>query len=274
MPELPEVETIKNYIKPIIEGDTLVDIKVYNKKLRINIPDNFITDIKDKKVISVYRRAKYIVIDLNDDISILFHFGMTGKITIYDNKPNKNKHDHVIFKLKSNKYLCFNDQRRFGLIAHQPSNGLEKTRFFAHLGIEPLNKEFNGKYLYNITKSKKLAIKNLLMEQKNIVGVGNIYAAEALFLSKIHPVKIANEISLQSCNTLCDNIKLILSKAIAKGGSTIKDYQSADGKAGYFQYEFNVYGRENKPCKACKTTIKRIVQISRSTFYCPKCQKK
>lgn len=272
MPELPEVETIKNYIKPLIEGDSFISSEIHHRKLRINIPENFEEVIINNKILSVIRKAKYIIINLNNNISILFHFGMTGNITIYDKKPKKDKHDHVVLKLASQKYLSFNDQRKFGLVTYIKSNNLANSKFFTHLGIEPLDNRFNGQYLKKIIANKAVEIKKFIMEQKNIVGVGNIYAAEALFLSKINPLLAANEISLKECTLLCKNIKSILLKAIEKGGSTIKNYKSADGNSGYFQYEFNVYGRANKPCNACKTPIKRLVQSGRSTFYCPKCQ--
>ena len=274
MPELPEVETVVNYLKEHIISDSFAKAEIYSPKLRIPIPQDLSQKIANQEIISIKRRAKYIFINLRNNITLLCHLGMTGKILLSDIKSPKAKHDHIIFKLKSGRYLSYNDQRRFGLITYDHTKKISDNKLIHHLGVEPLSTEFNGNYLYNITRLKQLAIKKFIMEQKNIVGVGNIYAVEALFLSKIHPEAISQDLSRSACQILSDNIKLILNQAIARGGSTIKDYESADGNAGYFQHEFKIYGREKKPCKACDTKIERIIQGGRSTFYCSRCQKK
>ena len=273
MPELPEVETIKNYISPILEHKKFSEINIINANLRIDIPEDLVQKLMQKKILRIERKAKYIVIYLVDNLTLIIHLGMTGKIVVHTDIPNFTKHDHVCFKLSSGEYIIYNDQRKFGLITYSETTDISQEKFFKHLGIEPLSIEFNGKYLKKIIRNKTVPIKKFIMEQKNIVGVGNIYASEALFLSKINPKRDASLLSSKERDNLVENIKIILKNAIAKGGSTIKDYKSANGEAGYFQYEFNVYGREKKSCKSCGTTIKRIVQGGRSTFYCPKCQK-
>ena len=276
MPELPEVETVKKYLDYEIKDDIFTSVEIYNKKLRVDIPSDLGQIVKNQKITKISRRAKYILINLSvSNRSLLIHLGMTGKFLIYRGKYHPTKHDHIVFSLSSGRKLIFNDQRRFGLITYI-NNDLEvkqNCRFLGHLGIEPLSIEFNGKYLKDLSKNSRLEIKKFIMEQKNVVGVGNIYAAEALFLSKINPTKIVQEISLKQYDILASNIKLVLANAIAKGGSTIKDFTSINGNSGYFQNELNVYGRENEPCKICNSKIIRIVQGGRSTFYCKKCQK-
>jgi formamidopyrimidine-DNA glycosylase len=274
MPELPEVETIKNYIEPLIINKNFSEVRVLNKKLRIKIPDDFSAQISKCKITKVERKAKYIVISLDNSLSIIIHLGMTGKILAHKEEIPADKHDHVIFTLEKGGYLHFNDVRKFGLITYLKSKDIAQSKFFKHLGIEPLTEEFNGKYLVKIAEGKNIAVKKFIMEQKNVVGVGNIYAAEALFMSHIHPEKPACEISGKKYEEFAQNIKAILKNSIEKGGSTIKDYTLVNGESGYFQNEFNVYGRENKPCKICEKPIKKIIQAGRSTFYCDRCQKK
>jgi formamidopyrimidine-DNA glycosylase len=273
MPELPEVETVKNYLKANINNDIFTSVEIYQPKLRVNIPDNLVELIKEQKIASITRRAKYIIINfVNNRYSLLIHLGMSGKLNIYDNNYNIVKHDHVLFNLSSKQKLVFNDTRRFGLITIINNSCNKKNIYLDHLGVEPLETKFTGKYLQKISLNSRLEVKKFIMEQKNIVGVGNIYAAEALFLSKIHPQKIVNRLTLNQFDLLVRNIKIILNQAIKKGGSTIKDFQSVDGNSGYFQNELSVYGREKQNCKICDTKITRIIQGGRSTFYCKKCQ--
>ena len=194
MPELPEVETVKKYLDYEIKDDIFTSVEIYNKKLRVDIPSDLGQIVKNQKITKISRRAKYIVINLSvSNRSLLIHLGMTGKFLIYQGKYQINKHDHIVFSLLSGRKLIFNDQRRFGLITHINNDLVAKQncRFLGHLGIEPLSIEFNGKYLKDLSKNSRLEIKKFIMEQKNVVGVGNIYAAEALFLSKINPAKIA-----------------------------------------------------------------------------------
>ncbi len=270
MPELPEVETIKNYIEPLIINKKFSDISVRNGNLRKKVPDNFAVIAVNSKIIAVARRAKYLIISLKNNFSIIIHLGMTGKILAHQKKIDFVKHDHIIFTLDNGSYLYFNDVRRFGMVDYVNQEKLQE--FERKLGLEPLNNDFNGDYLYKISKNKRIEIKKLIMNQKYLVGVGNIYASEALFLSKIHPTSL--QLTKKQCFVLAYNIKKILLKSIEKGGSTIKDYVLVNGSSGYFQNEFFVYGRENKPCKICMNEVKKIKQANRSSFYCSKCQKK
>lgn len=274
MPELPEVETVKNYIAPLITGKKFSEVKIIKPNLRITIPNDLPKIATEQTIQKVTRRAKYIVINLENQQNIILHLGMTGKIFAKQQKPQITKHDHLLFSLNDQSYLIFNDVRKFGLVTYAADTELKTHKLFNHLGIEPLVSKFTGAYLLALCKGKDLAIKKLIMEQKNVVGVGNIYASEALFLSGVHPELAAKELNLAQAELLVKNIKKVLKAAIKAGGSTIKDYQLVNGESGYFQHSFKVYGRENKPCKACETPIKRIVQAGRSTFYCESCQKK
>jgi len=273
MPELPEVETVKNYLSPLIKGKEFNAIDVLNDKLRVKVPKNLVNHVTNSNIEKITRRAKYLLIYLKNDQVLIIHLGMTGKIFV-EKKLKNEKHDHVIFCLNNGDFMRYNDVRKFGLVTCLNKNKLANSKFFSHLGIEPLSDDFTGKYLKEICKNSNTEIKKFIMEQKKLVGVGNIYASEALFSSKIHPETPSRSLSLNEANSLVKNIKSILIQAIAKGGSTIKDYRLVNGESGYFQHEFKVYGRENNPCKICATPIKKIVQAGRSTFYCIKCQKK
>jgi len=273
MPELPEVETVKNYLEPLLKGQSFAEIEILNPNLRIPVPDDLSEKLANHKIEQVTRRAKYLAIYLENNSVLVIHLGMTGKIFAHQELPDTDKHDHLLFRLNNGDYLRFNDVRKFGLVTYLNDNDLTKSKLFSHLGIEPLSDEFNGKYLREISKNSNLEIKKFIMEQKNVVGVGNIYASEALFLSRINPTRPSSKISQKDTDNLVKNIKGVLELAISKGGSTIKDYRLVTGESGYFQHEFKTYGKENNPCKICSTPIKKIVQGGRSTFYCPKCQK-
>lgn len=273
MPELPEVETVKKYLIPLIKGKKFTNITILNAKLRIQIPANITTKITNSKIIKIERRAKYLLTYFANQQVLIIHLGMTGKIFV-ETSVTSNKHDHVIFNLSDGNYMRYNDVRKFGLVTYQEQANLTLSSFFKHLGIEPLSANFDSKYMQNLCQNSNNEIKKFIMEQKNIVGVGNIYASEALFLSKIHPEKPASKLKLTEINLLVENIKKVLLQAIAKGGSTIKDYRLVNGESGYFQHEFKVYGKENNACQICDSPIKKIKQAGRSTFYCGICQKK
>nr|AAY82610.1 predicted formamidopyrimidine-DNA glycosylase [uncultured bacterium MedeBAC35C06] len=269
MPELPEVETTMSALQPFVEKK-IVSVDINNRNLRWKIEKDFEKNISNKKIISIARRAKYIIFNLSDGFIIL-HLGMSGNIRIQDLKSNTyKKHDHIILYLKDKK-IIYNDIRRFGSI-HFTDNA--KDHFLIkNLGPEPLLSDFNKKYLFNISRKSKTNIKNFIMNQKVVVGVGNIYASEALFEARINPNMITNSISEEDCKRLVKSIKNILKIAINMGGTTLKDFYSVDGSEGYFKIKLKVYGRENKKCKSCKGVIKKIVLNQRSTFYCLDCQK-
>ena len=258
MPELPEVETVVRELQHSLIGKSFRHIITTRDNIREPIPD--LSEFEGKKIKSVTRRAKYIVI--NDKLVI--HLGMSGKIII-DKPQTRKKHDHVIFELSSGEEMVFNDARRFGLVT------LKKPELFNHLGPEPFDEAFNEKYLKDTLSRRKGPVKVAIMDQELVVGVGNIYAAEALFRTGINPKTPANKV--KKLPELIKNIRAVLAEAIESGGSTLRDYVRSSGDLGYFQHSHAVYDRKGKPCVKCKTNIEKITQGGRSTFYCPKCQK-
>ena len=276
MPELPEVQTVINGIKPKIFGKEIVDFKKYTPKLRYPIAASIRKKIIGKCVVAVYRRAKYIIFDLVDNQSIVIHLGMSGRIVILESRNGKlSKHTHFIIKFSNNIKLIYIDPRRFGLIKVFSSNSLFKSKIFSHLGLEPLGKEFSGIYLKKICENKKSSIKSTIMNQKYVVGVGNIYASESLFLAKVNPLKESYLLTTQECDLIAQSVKKVLNNSIKEGGSSINDYAMVSGKLGNYQNKLEVYGREGSICRkrTCQSEILRIVIAQRSTFYCPVCQK-
>jgi formamidopyrimidine-DNA glycosylase len=274
MPELPEVETVCRGLSQNILDRKIVHAENLRPNLRIPFPENFSAHLQNKIVKSIKRRAKYILITLDDDSIIIAHLGMSGKMVVYDNFQNaRQTHDHAIFKFDNGKEVVFNDPRRFGLITFSDTTNLERHKLIANLGLEPLEDSFNGSALHKILHKKSTPIKTTIMDASLVVGVGNIYACEALFRSTISPLKKSSELTLQNCEFLANNIKNVLSEAIIAGGSTLRDYVQASGDSGYFQHKFKVYGRDGEACVICKNEVARIKQAGRSTFYCPNCQK-
>jgi formamidopyrimidine-DNA glycosylase len=275
MPELPEVQTVVNGIKSKINKHKILQFKKYISKLRYPIQKNLSSEVESSTVTTVYRRAKYIIINLSNNRSLVIHLGMSGRIIIVDNNKKIHKHTHISIFFNKNLVLQFIDPRRFGYIFVTETCLLENHKFFRDLGVEPLSRQFNSQFLLNLVHRKKSPIKNIIMNQKYIVGVGNIYAAEALFLSGINPTNTGNSITKQDCIKLVNAIKNILRKSIKLGGSSINDHTMISGKMGYFQNKLKVYGREGLKCRkrSCQSLIIRIVIAQRSTFYCAKCQK-
>jgi formamidopyrimidine-DNA glycosylase len=271
MPELPEVENIKNGIQKSILNNRIDRVEVFTKKLRKDINDSFVKDLEGQKIINVRRIAKYIIVDLTNKKSLIFHLGMTGQLTIEKELQSEKikKHTHVIIHL-SNFALVYNDVRRFGMVISMNTSDIES---YLSSGIEPLSKNFNGKFLKELLIKRNSNIKSTLLNQKIISGIGNIYACEALFYANISPNRVASSLTLKECDKLVIAIKDVLEKAIKAGGSTLKDYRKSDGSKGSFQNSFCVYGREGQTCKVCNQKIKKIKQNGRSSFYCDKCQK-
>ena len=272
MPELPEVETVMRGLENVLLGKRITAIRTTRANLRIPFPKN-LQDVQGRLITSFERRAKYILMHLENNLTMIVHLGMSGRMTI--DPDGEDKHDHMILQ-SGNRVVVFNDPRRFGLIDLCASDAVNTHRFFEHLGPEPLERGFNAAYLADTLARKKIAIKVAIMDQCVVVGVGNIYAAEALFQSRINPTRAANSLKKAELETLVSEIKAVLKKAIKAGGSSLRDYVQADGELGYFQHEFAVYGRAGEACPRCpgkKAAILRITQGGRSTFYCPKCQK-
>lgn len=271
MPELPEVETSRLGIAPYIQQQKITAIIVRNSKLRWPVPVAEIQTLIGQTISRVERRGKYLKL-VCDQGYLLVHLGMSGSLRILPAGEQPGKHDHIDLQVTGNVILRYNDPRRFGCWLYQVDNSVEH-KLLASLGIEPLGEEFSAEYLYLRSRGKSQAIKTFIMNSHIVVGVGNIYAAESLFLAGIHPKTKAGKISLKRYEKLVAAIRQVLADAIQQGGTTLRDFVNSDGKPGYFQQQLYVYGREDTDCNICCAPIKKIKQGSRSTFYCPKCQK-
>ena len=268
MPELPEVETIKNAVAPLIVGQDIVRVNIFNPNLRWQVDKKKLQSLSSEKILSIQRKAKYIVIYFEKG-HIIIHLGMSGNLHFQKNDFTPLRHDHAQFKFK--KYSIFyNDPRRFGSIHF--AKDLDSFFLFKNIGLEPLSDLFDDSALFKMTRNRKTSIKQLIMNGSLIVGVGNIYASESLFRSKIRPSKPAKNITKKECVYLVRAIKQVLKDAIKLGGSSIRDFKQLDGSSGYFKIKHNVYGREGEDCNQCSTKIKKIIISGRSTFYCSKCQ--
>ena len=274
MPELPEVETVKQGLSPLLVGRTVIKVTVLKPRLRYPVPTTLTEQISGKCIRKIARRSKYLLFYFHDDTVLLAHLGMTGLFVVVPAETPLKKHDHLVFTLDNGFELRYHDPRRFGFIQTTHADTLPDSPFLQHLGAEPLSDGFSAKYLKEKLSTRKIAIKPALMDARVVVGVGNIYASEALFQSGIHPEKPANTLTSAQIGTLANCIQSTLKAAIAAGGSSLPDFSHPDGKPGYFQHQFKVYGNANKPCSVCKSPIHRITQAQRSTFFCPRCQPK
>lgn len=281
MPELPEVETVMRGLLPVLKGQQIEGVQLRRKDLRIPFPKGLKQSLEGQKILHLSRRAKYILIQLQDNNILVIHLGMSGRVSIIPPEQDYDfqKHDHFIMNLTNGARIIYNDPRRFGMIFLVGQDELETHKAFAHLGPEPLGNGFSGPVLAARLKNKKVSIKQALLDQRVVVGVGNIYASEALYQAGINPTKRAELIKADKAELLVHSIRDVLTRAIAAGGSTLKDYRHADGELGYFQHSFTVYDREGELCPSCqkaKSTqacIKKIVQSGRSTYYCSKTQR-
>jgi formamidopyrimidine-DNA glycosylase len=288
MPELPEVEVVKKSLENNITNLVFKKIMINTSKLRYIINKNDFRGIINKKIISIKRRSKYLLISTEGGLTILAHLGMTGKFFIvkknnmkiktsfyYNLESKDDKHNHIIFNLTNNIILIYNDVRKFGFIKILSSSSIENNIHLKTLGPEPLSKKFNSKYFKDYSKNKRKKIKSVLMDQKFVAGLGNIYVNEILYLSHIKPNRSINKINNLEIKKIIKNTKKILVKSIKKGGSSIKDFIDSAGKEGSFQQNFYVYAREGKKCLKidCKTKIKKYFIANRSTFFCKSCQK-
>lgn len=275
MPELPEVETVCRGLAKVMAGRDIALVRKNRGDLRAPFPAGL--EKLRGHISSITRRAKYILINLKDGKTLVIHLGMSGRITLHprDEAYKPSAHDHMIITLDNGLRAVLNDPRRFGIVALARADSLEKHKLFAHLGPEPLEAGFNAAYLAEKLKGRKTSIKVALMDQELVVGVGNIYAAEALFLSHIDPRAEAGSLTKAQLGKLVSAVRKVLEKAIAAGGSSLRDYVQTDGTLGMFQHSFAVYGREGEKCKGCTCDIKktggvkRITQGGRSTFFCP-----
>ena len=287
MPELPEVETVRRGLEPVLVGARLTRVRQNRPDLRFPFPDRFVERLEGATVLAIDRRAKYLLARLSTGETWVSHLGMTGRFTLDGTQvgefeepaPIAGKHEHMSFcAVKGNETtrVGFADARRFGFMGLIPTDQTESHPWFAAMGPEPLGNRFSGAHLAEVLAGKKQNIKVSLLDQRNVAGLGNIYVCEALYRARISPLIAAGKLSRPRLETLAAVIRDVLNDAIAAGGSTLKDFANAEGGQGYFQHRFDVYGREGKPClgDGCTGVVKRIVQAGRSTFYCPSCQKK
>lgn len=291
MPELPEVETVRRGLAPVMEGARFTKVEVRRGDLRWPLSKDFAKRMTGATVDGLGRRAKYLIADLSTGDVLMMHLGMSGSFHIVKDAKNTRPgdfhhergkigaHDHIVFHMSNGATVTFNDPRRFGSMKLVPRARLGKEPLLNALGPEPLGNEFDAAMLAHACKAKKTSLKAALLDQRVVAGLGNIYVCEALYRSHLSPKRHASTIAdrkgapNERAVALVDAIKVVLHDAIKAGGSSLRDHRQADGSLGYFQHNFRVYDREGEPCPDCKGTIKRIVQSGRSTFYCPTCQK-
>jgi len=270
MPELPEVEVSRQGISPYLTGSNITKIIVRDPRLRWPIPES-IHQLEGQVIQKVTRRGKYLLFETAIGTSIL-HLGMSGSLCILNVGEAVNKHDHLDIELSNSKLLRLNDPRRFGafLWTQEP---WQQHKLLAKLGPEPLSDDFDGQLLFEHSRKRSLAIKNFIMNAQVVVGVGNIYANEALFRAGISPTISVKKVSLKRYQRLGKEIKIVLAEAIKQGGTTLKDFTSSDGKPGYFAQQLHVYGREGEACSTCESKIEQMKIGNRATYFCPTCQK-
>jgi len=288
MPELPEVETVRRGLAPVMEGKRFAKVEVRRGDLRWPLPKGFAQKLNGKTVQGLGRRAKYLLADLSSGDVLLMHLGMSGSFRVgkssapgiyYYERSKSIAHDHVVFHMSNGATVTFNDPRRFGSMKLVSRARLEDEPLLRSLGPEPLGNEFDAAMLAKACAAKKTSLKTALSDQRVVAGLGNIYVCEALFRARLSPKRIASTLADRNgrpnerAEKLVDAIKAVLMDAIEAGGSSLRDHRRADGSLGDFQHNFQVYAREGQPCPSCKGKIKRIVQGGRSTFYCPSCQK-
>lgn len=271
MPELPEVETTRRGIEPHLQGHAVTGVRIRQPKMRWPIPAEIAEILPGEPVQTVRRRGKYLLVGFEPG-TLIMHLGMSGSLRITPPETELRKHDHFILELDSGKQLRLHDPRRFGAVLWT-SDAPEQHELITRLGPEPLSDDFTPEYLHQSCKQRKCSIKQHIMNSHVVVGVGNIYASESLFLSGIHPKRAAGKVSRERIAWLHDAIQQVLKSAIRQGGTTLRDFLREDGQPGYFKQSLNVYDRAGKPCLNCQGDIKSVVLGQRSTFYCPKCQR-
>ncbi len=271
MPELPEVETTRRGIAPHVEGRRVADVIVRQPKLRWPIPRGLKKSLVGKRLERVERRAKYLLLRFSHG-TLIIHLGMSGSLRIVAASESPGKHDHFDLVMEDGRALRLTDPRRFGAVLWE-RGPLDEHELIAHLGPEPLSDAFDGERLWHKSRGRKQAVKAFIMDGKVVVGVGNIYASESLYLAGINPKTPAGRISHERYDRLAAAIKQVLTEAIKQGGTTLRDFVGGDGKPGYFAQQLNVYGREGEPCHQCGTAIRSIRQGQRATYYCPHCQR-
>lgn len=270
MPELPEVETTRRALEPVLVGQTIAALEIREPRLRWPVNPQLDARLKRQRIISVQRRAKYLLIE-TDAGTLIWHLGMSGSLRFLDSPAEPAAHDHIDLVLDTGARVRFHDPRRFGSV--DLSAAPDRHWLLRNLGPEPLGERFDADYLAAVCRGRRVAIKQLLMNSRVVTGVGNIYANEALFHARVHPLRAAGRISHARLESLVDGVKKVLNDAIRLGGTTLRDYVSGDGRPGYFQQTLAVYGRGGDACVNCTRAIKQIVSGQRATYYCPRCQR-
>ncbi len=279
MPELPEVETVRRGLIPHLVGHRIVRLTQRRRDLRVPLPARFAQKVEGRTVQAIDRRAKYLLIRLDDGQTLIAHLGMSGRMILHDAASAAehpfHRHDHVVIETDEGWQVRYNDARRFGLMLLAPSETVQRHKLFKGLGPEPLDESFDGPALAARLKGRRTPIKAALLDQKTLVGIGNIYACEALFLSSISPRRSAHTVQGERADRLVAALKQVLLRSIDDGGSALRDHVQPDGELGYFQTRFNVYDRAGAICptRSCGRIVKRLVQGGRSTFYCARCQR-
>ena len=283
MPELPEVETVRRGLQPAMQDQKIMRAEVNRPDLRWPFPPDMAQRLTGARVVRLWRRSKYILLDLDTKETLIVHLGMSGRMLVsgqeigefYQEYPAPEKHDHVVFPMENDKRVTFNDARRFGAMDLAPTAEVGTHKMLSSLGPEPLSNYLNETYLVAALAGRNTPIKTALLDQRLIAGLGNIYVCEVLFRAKISPMCKAKDLSKEHLSTLVPIIRTVLEEAIEAGGSSLKDYRQTGGELGYFQHSFHVYDREFQPCNhaGCGGTVARVSQSGRSSFYCPTCQR-
>ena len=283
MPELPEVETVRRGLAPVMEAGEFARIRVNRPDLRWPLPERMDRRLVGRTVLRLRRRAKYILADISSGETLLVHLGMSGRMLVSGDPvgrfvrahPPAERHDHVVFDMASGARITFNDPRRFGAMDLFETAEGDSHPLLAGIGPEPLGNAFNETHLVDALAGRRTPIKAALLDQRTVAGLGNIYVCEALHRARISPRRLAGTVSRRRAGALAGAIREVLEAAIAAGGSSLRDYRRSDGELGYFQHSFDVYGREGAPCRAegCRGKVRRIVQSGRSSFFCPRCQR-
>lgn len=283
MPELPEVETVRRGLLPVLEGATIARAEVNRPDLRWPLPDRMADRLTGRRVAALRRRSKYILADLDSGETLLVHLGMSGRMlisgaqlgTFYHDHPAPQKHDHVVLHLDNGARITFNDARRFGAMDLMLTDRADEHMLLKDLGPEPFGNDFNEPYLAGKLKGRKTPIKAALLDQRIVAGLGNIYVAETLYRARISPLRLAGDLSVSQAHKLVPTIREVLAEAIEAGGSSLRDFRQANGELGYFSKHFQVYDREGDGCETpgCTGSIIRTVQSGRSSFWCPSCQR-
>ncbi|MCC5997159.1 MAG: bifunctional DNA-formamidopyrimidine glycosylase/DNA-(apurinic or apyrimidinic site) lyase [Oceanicaulis sp.] len=286
MPELPEVETVRRGLAPVMEGRRIVSVRLGRSDLRFPFPERFGERLAGVRVTRLERRAKYLLARLGSGETLLMHLGMSGRFSIRADgdgtrkpgafayaPPADPRHDHAVFAFEGGIEVTYNDPRRFGFMTLFETDGEARQPFLKDLGPEPMSNRFSGAYLSEVFAGRRAPVKAALLDQRVVAGLGNIYVCEALWRARISPRRTSASVAGARAERLAGAVRAVIAEAIEAGGSTLRDYAGADGAMGYFQHSFDVYGREGEVCACGKTRIRRILQSNRSSFYCPLCQR-